>query len=156
MSIKQLRKSLGLTQKQASRIVKVPLRTYINYENDESKKDTIKYTYIKNALEKYGLIDENHGLLTINKISEIAAPIFTKHQIKYCYLFGSYAKGTAKETSDVDLLVSTTVTGLSFYGLVEQLREDLHKKVEVITITSLVDNSKLLDEILNDGIKIFG
>ena len=58
MSIKEIRKSLDLTQKEASSIVKVPLRTYIDYENHESKKDSIKYYYIKEKLEEYGLIDE--------------------------------------------------------------------------------------------------
>ena len=67
MSIKELRKSLDLTQKEVSELVSIPLRTYLNYENDESKKGTIKYNYIMEKLEEYGYIDEEHGLLTIEK-----------------------------------------------------------------------------------------
>ena len=40
--IKELRKSLDLTQKEVSKLVSIPLRTYLNYENDETKKGTIK------------------------------------------------------------------------------------------------------------------
>ena len=58
MSIKELRKSLDLTQKEVSELVHIPLRTYINYENDESKKGTIKYNYIMEKLEEYGFIVE--------------------------------------------------------------------------------------------------
>ena len=41
-------------------------------------------------------------------------------KVQYQYLFGSYAKGNATEGSDVDLLVSTDVRGLKFYGLAEK------------------------------------
>lgn len=50
----------------------------------------------------------------------------------FCYLFGSYAKNTANELSDVDLLVSTKITGMAFFGLAEKLREALHKKSRFI------------------------
>lgn len=156
MSIKELRKSLDLTQKEVSNLVNIPLRTYINYENDDSKKDTIKYNYIMEKLEEYGYIDEEHGLLTIEKIKTIASSVLSNYDAEYCYLFGSYAKETATETSDVDLLLSSSVTGMKFYGLVEELREQLKKKVEVMTVSSLEDNIDLLNEILKDGIKIYG
>ena len=71
-------------------------------------------------------------------------------------MFGSYAKETATEKSDVDLLLSSSVTGMKFYGLVEELREQLKKKVEVVTVSSLEGNLDLLNEILKDGIKIYG
>jgi predicted nucleotidyltransferase len=156
MSIKELRKSLDLTQKEVSKLVNFPLRTYINYENDESKKDTIKYNYIKEKLEEYGYVDEEHGILTIEKIKTITSSVLSKYDAEYCYLFGSYAKDTATELSDVDLLLSSSVTGMKFYGLVEDLREHLKKKVEVITVSSLEGNLDLLNEILKDGIKVYG
>ncbi len=156
MSIKELRKLLDLTQKEVSKLVNIPLRTYINYENDDAKKDTIKYNYIKEKLERYGLIDENHGILKLEKIRSIVSNVLSSYNAEYCYLFGSYAKGNATETSDVDLLLSTSVTGIKFYGLVEELRTELKKKVEIITPSTLDNNQKLLNEILKDGIKVYG
>jgi predicted nucleotidyltransferase len=156
MSIKKLRESLNLTQKEVSKLVGIPLRTYLNYENDDSKKDTIKYNYIKEKLEEYGYVDEEHGLLTIEKIKTITSSVLSSYHVEYCYLFGSYAKKTALEISDIDLLLSSSVTGMKFYGLVEELREQLKKKVEVITVSSLEGNIELLNEILKDGIKVYG
>ena len=156
MCIKELRKSLDLTQKEVSELVNIPLRTYINYENDESKKNSIKYLYIKEKLEAYGYIDETHGMLSIEKIKEICSSVLSKYNVDYSYLFGSYAKEKATETSDIDLLVSTNITGMKFFGLVEELRRGLKKEVEVITLSSLEDNKDLLNEILKDGIKIYG
>jgi len=53
-------------------------------------------------------------------------------------------------------LLSSSITGMKFYGIVEELREQLKKKVEVITVSSLEGNVELLNEILKDGIKIYG
>lgn len=71
-------------------------------------------------------------------------------------MFGSYAKGKPTPTSDVDLLVCAAVTGLQFYGLVEELRERLRKKVDVLDQKQIVNNFELTNEILKDGIKIYG
>ena len=71
-------------------------------------------------------------------------------------LFGSYAKGKETPTSDVDLLISVKVKGLKFYGLVEELRIALRKKVDVLDMNQLKDNLELTEEILKDGVKIYG
>ena len=155
MTIKELRTSMNLTQVQVSKITNIPLRTYKIYENDQSKIGTIKYNYIVNTLKEYGYIDENHGILTLEQIKEKCIQVLKTYDVEYCYLFGSYARGEATITSDVDLLVSTSITGLKFYELVERLRNSLNKKVDVLDINQLVNNKELLNEILKDGIKIY-
>ena len=65
-------------------------------------------------------------------------------------------KERQNQPSDVDLLISTDATGLKFYGLVEDIRTALHKKVDVLDINQLKDNFELTQEILKDGIKIYG
>ena len=37
-------------------------------------------------------------------------------------------KNKAKPSSDIDLLIDTKVTGLDYFGLIEELRQALHKK----------------------------
>ena len=103
-----------------------------------------------------GKFDETHGVLTPEAIKEICVGIFDKYAIEYCYLFGSYAKGKATAESDIDLLVDTETTGLAFYGLVEALREALGKKVDVLNQAQIKDNFALTQEILKEGIKIYG
>ena len=154
-TIKQMRKKCGLTQIEASKITDIPLRTYINYENDPSKAGTIKYNYIMKKLDDYCFIDETHGILKYENIISICTEIFRDYKIHYCYLFGSYAKGSPTELSDVDLLISTDISGLKFYGLAERLREGLKKKVDLINVEQLKDNPELIEEILKDGIKIY-
>lgn len=154
-SIKELRKSIGLTQSEVSNLVHIPLRTYVNYENDSEKVGSIKYQYIVHELEKLAFVDESHGILKYDEIVSKCSHIFREYPIHYCYLFGSYAKGTATERSDVDLLISADVSGIKFYGLAERLRETLKKNVDLINVEQLNDNLELLNEILKEGIRIY-
>ena len=127
-----------------------------SYENDEKKQGSLKYKYILEKLSEINPIDEEHGIIDIEYITEKCGNVFQKYDVNFCYLFGSYAKSKAKPTSDVDLLISANVKGLKFYGLVEEIREALHKKVDVLEINQLKDNLELTQEILKDGIKIYG
>ena len=116
----------------------------------------MKYIFMLQKLEAYGYIDEDHGILTIDQIRDSCKTVFKEFPVEYCYLFGSYAKGKATEASDVDLLIATSVSGIKFYDLVEAIREGLQKKVDVLNREQLSDNPELINEILKDGIKIYG
>jgi predicted nucleotidyltransferase/DNA-binding XRE family transcriptional regulator len=153
--LKELRKAKGLTQESASVLLGVSLRSYKTYENDEGKIGTLKYNYMVEQLEKYVTLDEEHGLLTIEDIKNACKTVLSEFSVKYCILFGSYAKGKATEKSDVDLLISTEVTGLRFFGIAERLRNTLRKKVDLLDLRQLTDNQELLDEILKDGIRVY-
>ena len=92
----------------------------------------------------------------IDNIKKVVSDVLSKFDVDYCYLFGSYARNKANELSDVDLLVSTKITGMAFFGLAEELREALHKKVDLLNLEQLSKNQVLLNEILREGIKIYG
>ena len=154
--LKTARKTANLTQKQAAEILGVSLRSYISYENDPQKMDTVMYQYMLEKIQELNKIDEEHGVLSIEMIKKVTADVCSEYLVDYCYLFGSYAKGTANEKSDVDLLISTSIKGLSFYELIEKLREQLHKKVDVLDLKQLLNNESLLNNVLKEGIKIYG
>ena len=156
MTLKELRKNKNLTQAKCAEYLGLPFRHYQNYENDGEKAGSIKYDYMVQKLESYGLIDESHGILTVGQIRDFCSEVFQKTDVEFCYLFGSYAKGKATEKSDVDLLISTPVTGIKFYDLVEALREGIKKEVDVLNLEQLQNNPELVNEILKDGIKIYG
>ena len=155
MSLKQLRIKKGLTQIAASKLLGVSLRSYKDYENNQNKTNTVKYKYFIQELEKYGFIDEEHGVLSLEDIKITINDILSQYDVDYCYLFGSYARHKAKDNSDIDLLISTSITGMEFYGLAEHLREELKKRVDLLNLEQLNNNPTLLNEILKDGIKIY-
>ena len=154
-TLKDLRRECGLTQAEASQITDIPLRTYINYENDPSKVGSLKYNYILDKLNELYPVDEDHGILDHEYIVQRCTDVLSDYPGKYCILFGSYAKGEAKETSDVDLLVVSDVKGIKFYEMTERLRETLNKRVDVLDLNQLKDNLDLVNEILRDGIRIY-
>ena len=153
--IKDIRLEAKLTQAQAASYVGVPLRTYIRYEHDYPGVSEIKREYIIKRLQNLTEISEEKGILSLDTIQRIISEICTKHSIQLCYLFGSYAKGYASDKSDVDLLIDTDITGLDFFGLIEEFRDSLHKKVDLLRLDDIKQNKDLLLEILKDGIKLY-
>ena len=81
-------------------------------------------------------------IYSIEEIYSRILSVIREYKIKAVYLFGSYARGTASESSDVDLLVDTqgsTITGLpSLGGLYADLEEALEKKVDLVTVSSIL------------------
>lgn len=154
--IKELRIKMQLTQQQVADYVGMSIRSYKSYENDPKKEDTIKYNYIMDRLRTMNVIDEEHGVLEIDDIIEKCNKVFSNYPVHYCILFGSYAKGKANGKSDLDFLISSDVKGLQFFGMAEELREALNKKVDLLDISQLKNNIELTNEILKDGIRIYG
>ena len=78
---------------------------------------------------------------TLEEISRRVRPVAEKYKLKAVYVFGSYARGEAREDSDVDLLVDTCGADLSgFYaigGLYNDLEEALEKELDMITVSAL-------------------
>ena len=52
--------------------------------------------------------------------------------------------------------IYTPISGMHFYDLVETIREGLKKKVDVLNREQLNNNPDLMNEILKDGVKIYG
>lgn len=157
MTLKELRISYGLTQVEASNSIGVPLRTYKRYESNPDESN-LKYQKMVELLSNKYEINETKGVYTLNDLKPIILNIIEQYKddISFCYLFGSYAKGYAKDESDVDICINTTLTGLKFVGFVESLHQALKKKVDVIRFNDLKDNLELINEIMKDGIKIYG
>ena len=156
MTLKELRTSKGISIETASKLCGITRKTYSKYEKNESLLSNVKKDFFYNALNSYGYIDESHGILTLNKIKEICSIVFKEYDVEYAILFGSYAKNNAQDNSDIDLLISSNVRGINYFGMVERLRESLKKKVNVLDVKQLINNIELTNEILKDGIKIYG
>ena len=158
MTLKGVRIQYNLSQIEAANIIGIPVRSLRRYELDENYGSTLKRQMFIELLNKHCEISEEKGLLTIELIKQLLTDLFNtdyKGEIEFCFLFGSYAKGTATETSDVDLYVSSSLSGLRFVGLIERARQVLHKKVDLIRSSELENNANLINEVLKDGIRIY-
>ena len=79
---------------------------------------------------------------TIEEIKSIVVPIAKAHSVGRIYLFGSYARGEATPSSDVDLRVDKgNLRGLIALGaLYADLEDGLGKKLDLLTTGSLDQN----------------
>ena len=108
-------------------------------------------SYIINLI----LEDIRPSVLSIKQIKERVRPIMAKHNIDEAYLFGSYSRGEANRSSDVDLYcVEGDVTTLwKLSAFCDELRNVLGKEVDIVTIGSEID-PRLLKQIEEDKIRI--
>lgn len=88
--------------------------------------------------------------MTIEEIKERIIPILQRYGIKKAAIFGSLAKGEAKTSSDVDILVEikSDMSLLDFIGIKIELEEALKMKVDLVeydTIKPLI-REKILSE----------
>lgn len=52
-------------------------------------------------------------------------------------------------------MIVSDVDGIEYYELLGFLEEKLGKKVDLICLETAIQNIKLMDEILKDGVKIY-
>ena len=93
---------------------------------------------------------------TIEQLKDRIAPVASKYGLPAVYVFGSYAKGEAAVSSDIDIMVDSGLRGLDFVGLIEYVREALEKNVDLIDIHYVDRDSSIEKEINSTGISIYG
>lgn len=87
----------------------------------------------------------NLALAEKEKIVEICE----RNDISYCVLFGSFARGDAAETSDIDLLVRfSKPKGFDWVDAALEIEEALGKKVDLVTENGL--NPHIKENVLKD------
>ena len=95
-------------------------------------------------------------IYTREEIKRRLTPVFQRYGIKKAVLFGSYSKGTATDSSDVDIMVDSRLRGLSFVGLIEDIRESLNdKNVDLLDVSHIEKNSRVEKEIQKTGVSIY-
>ena len=160
MTLLETRQNYHLSQMEAASSLGIPLRTYIRYEKDNEYGSPLKREAMVNSINNKYEVTETKGILSLEEIKQkVANLIETKYKdsISFCFLFGSYAKGYATEQSDVDFCISTTLKGLDYVGLSEDIRSVLSdKKIDLVKFEHIGNNLDLLNEILKDGIKVYG
>ncbi len=99
--------------------------------------------------------DINASVLTIKQIKDKIKPVIQKYNITEVYLFGSYARGEATRSSDVDIYCDKGNIR-DMYSLIdfqEELKAALGKSVDVVTIGSKMDDY-FRSQLEEDKIKI--
>ena len=155
--LRDIRISKRMTQSEAALALGISVRSYKSYENDVNKREKDKYKYLVSRLEAHVAIDRKHGVLTLEEIKRGCKRILSEYEseVSYAVLFGSYARGKARKDSDVNLLISTSVSGLRLSDMRARLEDVLHKRVSLLERKLLPSSPLALDQILMYGIRVY-
>lgn len=90
----------------------------------------------------------------VEQIKKKALPILKKAGITRSSIFGSYVRGEAKVTSDIDILVDAPegMTLFDFVGLQQELERVLGKKVDLGEFSTL--KPRIKDNVLSQQVRI--
>lgn len=91
---------------------------------------------------------------TISEIKSVVSELAQKYGAQRIFLFGSYARGDMKPTSDIDLRIDKgAIRGLELAGLLVDLEDALGVSVDLIPTGSLDDG--FLASIQNDEVLLY-
>ena len=91
----------------------------------------------------------------VSAIQTILSPVFDRYDISRAVLFGSVAKGTATDNSDLDLMVDSKLRGLKFVGFMEAVRQAVGMPVDILNISHIEKGSRIEHEINSTGVTIY-
>ena len=92
--------------------------------------------------------------MTIEEIKERIIPILGRSGIKKAAIFGSLAKGEAKTSSDIDILVEikSDMSLLDYIGIKLELEEALKMRVDLVEYETI--KPLIREKILNEQVSI--
>jgi len=96
-------------------------------------------------------------MYTLEKIKDILKPIFEMNRVDRAIVFGSYAKGTNVNDSDIDILIDSNgkLVGFDFYGVLNKIVDALNIDVDLIEKQQLIKRSIIETEVINIGVIIY-
>lgn len=99
----------------------------------------------------------NSKIYTIEELKDILQEIFKNFSVKKAILFGSYAKNTQTDKSDIDLVIDSEgkLLNIYFYGLLEDLVNKLHKNIDLFEISEIQKGSRIYNDIQKEGIVVY-
>lgn len=99
----------------------------------------------------------SNKIYSIDELKTILAKIFKDTVVEKAILFGSYAKNCPTETSDIDLIIDSNgkLLNINFYGLLEELVEQLNKNIDLFEITEIQKDSDIYKNIQKEGVVLY-
>lgn len=99
---------------------------------------------------------DNDLILTTDEIKAAILILLKKYHAEYALLFGSYARGEATSSSDIDVLVfgGEQFRPQNIFAFAEDLRESIHRDADVFEINEINKGTPFYENVMREGIRI--
>lgn len=103
-------------------------------------------------------------IYSLKQIGEMIEPIARKYNIKAVWVFGSYARGEATDTSDVDLVIDLSgciSVGWDVYAIFDEIGSALGKETDIVTEHSITSPTRYRGQkrfrkaVLQERVKVY-
>ena len=96
-------------------------------------------------------------IYSIEDIKRMLNEVLKGTEVEKAVLFGSYAKNTPTQNSDIDILIDSNgkIKGLRFFAIIDLIREKFNKDVDILDRTEIDKNSKIEKEIEKTGVVVY-
>ncbi len=89
---------------------------------------------------------------TLSNTTAIIVPVLEKYGIRHAAIFGSVARRDSNEKSDVDILIERPENAVLVLPLITELKEALHRDVDLVTYESL--DSHIKEQVLKESVRV--
>jgi len=98
-----------------------------------------------------------NGVYSIADIKKRLKPIFDTTPVYRATLFGSYARGDATDSSDIDIVIDSRgeLLNIHFYGVLDIITDKLGKNVDLFEVSEIRADSPIHNEIELQGVLLY-
>ena len=94
---------------------------------------------------------------TVDRIRDTLRRTPLDARVRRLVLFGSHARGTAQERSDLDLFLDSDgqITGFDYFALKATLEDAFQCEIDLLPDVDVLPDSKIVREIARDGVMVY-
>jgi predicted nucleotidyltransferase len=102
------------------------------------------------------MYDYSQEILPLSQIKDVVRKVAEKYLAAEVFLFGSYARGEAKEDSDLDFLVygGEKFRPTDIFAMAEECRLILKKRVDMFEIREVDVGTPLHEAIMREKVRL--
>lgn len=96
-------------------------------------------------------------IYTVDAIRDTLRRIPLDARVRRLVLFGSHAKGTAGERSDLDFYLDSgrQITGFDYFALKATLEDAFQREIDLLPDVDVLPDSRIVREIARDGVMVY-
>ena len=96
-------------------------------------------------------------MLNVQEIKAVIESVVKNTKVRRVVLFGSYARGTASEYSDIDLFMNSNgeITGLAFFELKAKIEDAFGMEVDLFPDLDVIPGSRVAHQINESGVVVY-